>query len=268
MPTTKYIWDEANYLAEADGNDAIQTVYTNEPQQYGNLVSSRIPGATSYHHFDALGSTRQLTNAAGSVTDAMIYDAWGDVINRSGTTTFALLWIGQLGYYFDSETGSFWVRARPYGPAVGRWHSVDALFIALGELPYAYAANSPTSRIDPSGALSIFIKALDNLLGDLPCPSQPQVWWQYSILPKAPCSGYLVQKVTVDCDVNRCNNVTVRDKFSYWEAWAVALGDTTVAPGVGHLGPFPFNYTDSAHCAVPNGTRGSVVQAGEVRFYC
>src|SRR5437870_9486279 len=103
MPTTKYVWDEDNLLAEADGNDAIQTVYTNAgapAQQYGNLVSSRISGTTSYHHFDALGSTRQLTNAAGNVTDTVINDAWGNVVARTGTTAVRLLWIGEIGYYY------------------------------------------------------------------------------------------------------------------------------------------------------------------------
>jgi hypothetical protein len=35
MPVTNYIWDEDNLLAEADGSDAVETVYTNEPEQYG-----------------------------------------------------------------------------------------------------------------------------------------------------------------------------------------------------------------------------------------
>ena len=72
MPTTKYIWDEQNYLAEADGNDTIQTVYTNEPHQYGNVISSRISGITSYHEFDGLGSTRQLTSGIGATTDTVV----------------------------------------------------------------------------------------------------------------------------------------------------------------------------------------------------
>src|SRR5579863_8564166 len=115
MPTTtNYIWDEDNLLAEADVNNVVQTVYTNEPQQYGNLVSSRIPIAgtptTVYHHFDALGSTRQLTNSAGAVTDTMIYDAWGNVVSRTGTNGVTLLWDGQPGYYTDRETGLLSVR--------------------------------------------------------------------------------------------------------------------------------------------------------------
>src|SRR5260221_13722667 len=99
MPTTNYIWDEQNYLAETDASNVVQTVYTNEPEQYGNLVSSRISGTTSYHHFDVLGSTRQLTNAAGGTTDTVIYDAWGNVVSRTGATATKRQWIGQIAYY-------------------------------------------------------------------------------------------------------------------------------------------------------------------------
>src|SRR5262245_65980943 len=102
--TTNYIWDDDNLLAEADVSNVVQTVYTNEPEQYGNLVSSRISGATSYHHFDAIGSTRQLTNTAAAITDTMIYEAWGNVVNRTGTTGIVFLWIGDAEYDDDAET--------------------------------------------------------------------------------------------------------------------------------------------------------------------
>src|SRR5262245_48636099 len=121
MPTTtNYIWDEQNYLAEADGSNTIQTVYTNEPEQYGNLISSRISGTTSYHHFDAIGSRRQLTNSAGTVTDTVIYDAWGNVVSRTGTTATTRLWVGVLTYYTDPEIGTVWVLLRPFGPVIAR----------------------------------------------------------------------------------------------------------------------------------------------------
>ena len=130
VATTKFIWDEQNYLAEADGTNTIQTVYTNEPQQYGNLISTRLPIAgtptTFYHHFDAIGSTRQLSTSAGAVSDTIISDAWGNVVSRTGATGIAFLWIGIVEYYFDAETGLFTVRARVYGPGVGRWTSVDS----------------------------------------------------------------------------------------------------------------------------------------------
>ena len=40
----------------------------------------------------------------------LIYDAWGNVVNRTGTTGVALLWIAVVDYYFDPETGSYHVR--------------------------------------------------------------------------------------------------------------------------------------------------------------
>jgi len=152
MPTTtNYIWDEQNYLAETDGSNVVQTVYTNEPQQYGNLVSSRISGTTSYHHFDAIGSTRQLTNAAGSVTDTMAYDAWGNVVTRTGTTAIAFLWIGELMYFCDLQTGLLTVGMRVYIPTISRWTSQDPIAIGSSVDAYTYVTNSPKRYVDPSG---------------------------------------------------------------------------------------------------------------------
>ena len=152
MPTTtNYIWDEQNLLAEADGSNTIQTLYSNEPQDYGNLVSSRIGGTTSYNHFDGLGSTRQLTNSAGAVTDTVSYDAWGDIIERTGTTAMFQLWIGEMGYYYDLETGLFDVRDRTYGPPIGRWTATDPSGFIAGLNRYCYVDNAPIISADPRG---------------------------------------------------------------------------------------------------------------------
>ena len=152
MPTTtKYIWDDENYLAEADGSDTINVVYTNEPEQYGSLISTRISGTTSYHHFDGIGSTRQLTNAASHATDIMLYDAWGSVINRTGATRVVFLWVGIFAYYFDAETGLIYIRSRMYGPAAARWMSADPAGFVGGANLYLFVVNCPQSRFDPSG---------------------------------------------------------------------------------------------------------------------
>jgi RHS repeat-associated protein len=154
MTTTNYIWDEQNYLAESDGTNTINTVYTNEPRRYGDLISSRIGAATSYHQFDGIGSTRQLTNSAGATTDTMIYDAWGNVINRIGSTSLRLLWIGELGYYSDAEIGTFYVRARLYAASLARWTTIDPLLPGRNARIYVYAGNSPYTRSDPSGLIA------------------------------------------------------------------------------------------------------------------
>ena len=68
--TTNFVWDAVNdsVLSELDGIRAVQAVYTNEPQQYGSVVSQR-RGTTSHTlHADALGPTRLLTTSAQSLS--------------------------------------------------------------------------------------------------------------------------------------------------------------------------------------------------------
>jgi RHS repeat-associated protein len=154
--TTKYIWDEQNYLAEADGNDTINVVYTNEPQQFGNLISSRISGTSSYHHFDALGSTRQLTGPAGSTTDMCTCDSWGNVLSRTGSTDAHLLWSGEDGYYTDSEVPFHYVRRRTFGAGIARWCSPDPLGTGAGPNPLVYVGNNPIGIRDPSGLSGLY----------------------------------------------------------------------------------------------------------------
>ncbi len=150
MPVTNYVWDGDQYLMETDETNTTQAVFTNEPDEYTNLISQRRDGATQYPHFDALGSTRQLTNAAEAITDVLLYDAWGNVLVRVGVTIFPLQFVGRVGYFFDPDTNTFCIIFRIYEPETGRWGSLDLLF-SDGFNRYLYAKNRPTSLIDPNG---------------------------------------------------------------------------------------------------------------------
>jgi RHS repeat-associated protein len=151
MTVTNFIWDEHYCIAETDGTNVVQVVYTNEPAQYGNLISTRVGSTTSWHHFDALGSTRQLTNAVQAVTDTWVYDAWGYVVFRSGITVALLRRIGELGYVYDIETALLSVRQRVYGPTIARWTSVAPALFIDSVILFQYVPNSPIGRFDPTG---------------------------------------------------------------------------------------------------------------------
>jgi RHS repeat-associated protein len=163
--TTNYIWDDANYLAESDLTNTVNVVYTNEPQRNGNLISSRISGASSYHAFDGLGSTRQLSSAAGSTTDSVLYDAWGNVLVRNGTTVIGFVWIGEREYYSDREVSAIYIRRRAYLPTITRWTASDPMGLPVAL--YVYANNSPMNVIDPSG---LFVIPLPPPSAITPCP--------------------------------------------------------------------------------------------------
>jgi RHS repeat-associated protein len=151
--TRHFTYDGQAYLLETDGSNATQAVYTQEPTIYGYLASQyRFNGSIwvpSYCQQDALGSTMQLTDGSENVTDTYLYDAWGDLVSRTGTTVNPFQWIGAWGYYKDETTGLYYVRQRDYQISTGRWTSTDSLLFING--PNLYTAYFVPNGIDPSG---------------------------------------------------------------------------------------------------------------------
>jgi hypothetical protein len=107
--TTRFVFDGANYLLETNTAGIVQATYTGEPQTYGKLISRRASGATRYYHFDALGSTRILTNSSQTSTDLYTYDAWGVPTVTIGSAVNPFRWVGGVGYLLPTELWSqFW----------------------------------------------------------------------------------------------------------------------------------------------------------------
>ena len=151
--STKFVWEPTTdaYFSQLDNANTNQMIYTFEPVQYGNLISQRT-GGTWYIHADALGSTRALSTAGNTVTDTFLYDAWGIEVARTGTTAIVpFRWVGGVGYYYDTETGLVYVRARMCQPTVARWNSTDPLPFVDGLNDFAYVLDSPLLYLDPSG---------------------------------------------------------------------------------------------------------------------
>jgi RHS repeat-associated protein len=153
MAVTNYIWDELSdsVLMETDGSGATTAVYTQEPGPFGGLISERRGNQSRYYHYDGLGSTRQLTDATGQVTDTYLYEAYGQLVQSSGTTVNPFRFVGRLGYYFDQDLSEYYVRARHYDPRLARWLAVDPIGYGTTLNLFAYVTNRPTTRLDPSG---------------------------------------------------------------------------------------------------------------------
>ena len=123
-----------------------------QPAAYGNLLSQRRDDNSHFFHFDGLGSTDRLTDAAEAITDSYCYAAYGKLLGSSGNTVNPFLWIGRVGYFEDAELEQYYVRARHYEPTLARWLSVDPIGFAAGDRNlYRYVGNTPITVVDPSG---------------------------------------------------------------------------------------------------------------------
>ena len=74
------------------------------------------------------------------------------------------------GYYYDAETGLYYLRARYYDPETGRFISQDDIsYLAPTHLSglnlYAYCNDNPVSNIDPNGHSVLGVLALVLLSG-------------------------------------------------------------------------------------------------------
>src|SRR6185295_5612139 len=98
--TTRYLVDTNNLtgyaqVAEEIVGGSVQRVYT-----YGHTLLSqrqRISGlwTASFYGYDGQGSVRLLTDSAGAVTDTYTYDAFGNLLARTGSTPNDYLYAGE-----------------------------------------------------------------------------------------------------------------------------------------------------------------------------
>ncbi len=98
-----------------------------------------------------VGSTTQLTDSNGSVTDSYSYDVFGAPRTTTGTTANDFRYTGQQRDG-NANRGLYFLRARSYDPALGRFLQKDPL--PLGNR-YAYAGNNAANVTDPSGLCGV-----------------------------------------------------------------------------------------------------------------
>jgi RHS repeat-associated protein len=154
--TTYLTWEETESLPLllSDGTNS----YIYGP---GGLPIEQISsgGTVTYLHHDQQGSTRLLTGSTGTVTGSTTFDAYGNELGSTGTTTTPL---GYDGQYTSADTGLIYLRARVYDPSTAQFLSVDPLF-NLTRAPYDYAGDNPVNGADPTGLWSSCETSLEKL---------------------------------------------------------------------------------------------------------
>ena len=222
--STKYDFTTLSGLVtrQTGGGKTIDFVYdeNNQPlaMKYNNTLY--------YYVLNAQGDVVRIVNSSRSVVASYTYDPWGKIISSSGT----LADINPLryrGYYYDSETGFYYLQSRYYDPEIGRFINADsyASTDATGLLStnmFAYCENNPVTRVDPTGEvfwdiLDVFMAALswDDFLES---PSLVNLGWAaldtLALLPGVPSSGYARRGVELASYLKKADKAV--DVYATW----------------------------------------------------
>ena len=131
---------------------------------YEGIAACRYNDQLYLYITDGQGNVIALIDTNGNEVVQYWYDAWGNhkVVDANGNEITSLNHLGNLnpfryrGYYYDVETGLYFLQTRYYDPEVGRFLNRDSVSYAdpqtiNGLNLYTYCGNNPVMYTDYAG---------------------------------------------------------------------------------------------------------------------
>ena len=163
--TTYYYYDGSQLLMESTNGSRIWYIYG-----VTGIEGMIVEGGSSQsivYYFDknTLGDIVAIRDISGSVVATYSYDAWGSctVMDGYGYANTSSSFIGNInpfryrGYYYDVETGFYYLQTRYYDPTICRFINADN-YELISQLAgskelnmYAYCRNNPIMYTDATG---------------------------------------------------------------------------------------------------------------------
>jgi RHS repeat-associated protein len=145
--TSIYAYDDDNPIEETNTSGTVVARYAQTESMDDPLAMLR-SATTSYYEQDGLGTVTSLSNAAGALAQTYTLDSFGKTTASSGSLVNPFQFTGRE---LDSETALYYMRARYFDPATGRFLSEDPSGFNDGVNFYRYVRNNPTNNVDPTG---------------------------------------------------------------------------------------------------------------------
>lgn len=152
--TTSYFTDGTVILAQKTGND----LFWFQRDIDGSLLGFTYNGTPYYYLKDQQGSITGIVDGSGNTVVRYSYDAWGNLLETTGSQAKTLGKQNPFrysGYYYDEETGLYFLNSRYYDPQAGRFLNPDAMIdlsaTAGTNNIIAYCGNNPIAYTDSTG---------------------------------------------------------------------------------------------------------------------
>ena len=146
-----YLTLDGKVVRQTWGNNTLDIIYDNSGLPY----AFKYNGGYYIYVLNQQGDVIRIVNSTGATVAEYRYDAWGNVIYSSGSMA-AVNPIRYRGYFYDSETGFYYLQSRYYDPSIGRFINADSLIpsgncSALSFNLFAYCVNNPVNLNDDGG---------------------------------------------------------------------------------------------------------------------
>ena len=150
-----YTLEGTKILRETWGANTLVPIYDNEESVCGILYNN-----VSYYFIKNLqGDVISIVNKDAQTVARYSYDAWGVCTvtqNSAGIATINPF--RYRGYYYDEETGLYYLQSRYYAANIGRFIIPDKIFdsqiLLFGNIHF-YCNNNPTNSIDSNGHFAL-----------------------------------------------------------------------------------------------------------------
>jgi len=162
-----FVYDGENLIETVNASGAVVARYA-QGQDIDEPLAELRSGGTSYYEADGLGSITSLTSSTGTVANTYTYDSFGNIVATTGSVSNPFRYTGRE---FDSESTLYYMRARYFDPATGRFLSEDPMAFGGSDVNfYDYVANSPIDFMDPLGTNGIIDRIINYFYPPLPPP--------------------------------------------------------------------------------------------------
>ena len=175
----KYTWQGGKLIAEYDGTNTLEFFYDESGAPYALSYN----GTTYYYVTNLQGDVVKIVDASGTSQAEYSYNAWGQVISATGTLA-AINPIRYRGYYYDVETGLYYLKSRYYDPQICRFINADS-YASTGQgfagcNMFAYCLNNPVNTKDTQGEDAILLLD-DKYVGHIGALIQDEDgnWWHF-----------------------------------------------------------------------------------------
>ena len=155
----KYLWQGSKLVSEYYDGKELEFFYdeSGNPCAFSYKASSTATPVTYYYLTNLQGDITGILDSSGTSVAAYTYNAWGKLLSSSGNMA-SINPLRYRGYYYDAETGLYYVSSRYYDPEIGRWINADDYASNgqgfVGTNMFAYCLNNPVIYADSTGTIS------------------------------------------------------------------------------------------------------------------